>query len=325
MARLVALLAVATSAHAFAPRHTMSHRESAHPWAPTYTHYLDAHGAPYAAWTSKPGGPTSFHNNIGNVFPRACDAWGYTASQRLHDAEHGVQIWDVQARTHDHTGVDIFYPPGIGGNNNRNNPFHPQHADAVGNLRLDINDFYVLGDIATPGKPNSNRLLLKYSHLTNKNLREDGRAVEKDLASTAATTIVQVNYPFGTSSTRRRIDGADFATHFLLFAQALGYPCFFERWPTVAAAPGGWPVAMTQPAGGRVMCWKDYIYHMCRGAGICVHPNCITPLNFLAPNTDPHSAWLARRNDMVHHYGMRSINAADDNILGFVCRKHGCM
>ena len=62
---------------------------------------------------------------------------------------------------------------------------------------------------------------------------------------------------------------------------------------------------------------------MCRGAGICAHPNCVTPLNFHFPKEHPNSAWWARKNSMIHHYGMNSVSAADDNILGWVCRKHG--
>ena len=62
---------------------------------------------------------------------------------------------------------------------------------------------------------------------------------------------------------------------------------------------------------------------MCRGAGICAHPNCVTPLNFHAPRSSPNAAYWGRKNDMIHHYGMNSVSAADDNILGWVCRKHG--
>ena len=98
----------------------------------------------------------------------------------------------------------------------------------------------------------------------------------------------------------------------------LGYP--YKRWPTAATAPAGWDPAFVQPAGGRVMSQRDPIYHFCRQGGTCAHPHCRTPLNFYARKTDPNSASIARKNDMVHHYGMESLTAADDNILGWVCR-----
>jgi hypothetical protein len=46
-------------------------------------------------------------------------------------------------------------------------------------------------------------------------------------------------------------------------------------------------------------------------------------LNFHAPASSPNAAYWARKNSMIHHYGMNSVSAADDNILGWVCRHHG--
>lgn len=102
----------------------------------------------------------------------------------------------------------------------------------------------------------------------------------------------------------------------------LGYP--YKRWPTAAAAPAGWPAAFVQPAGGRVMSQRDAIYHFCRQGGICAHPHCRTPLNFYAPAGDPNSAGIGRRNIKINHYGMESLTAADDNILGWVCKHCKC-
>ena len=45
-------------------------------------------------------------------------------------------------------------------------------------------------------------------------------------------------------------------------------------------------------------------------------------MNFRAPKTDPNSAGIGRRNIKINHYGMESLTAADDNLLGWVCRQH---
>jgi len=212
MARLVALLALATSAHAFAPRHTMSHRDFAHPWAPTYAvQYPNIHSVVVGNWHS-PGGPTSLISNWNNLFPGACSRQ-YIASDRIEDSRWSNLPHCLRSRLHPHTGEIIFDPLGLGGKHNLPNPFHNQYPDGfTGNLVLDIADFYNVGDVVNRNSPNFNPVLQKMSKVIENNLSIDGRRVQQDLA--------------------------------------LGG--FYQRYPTAATAPPGWPVNMIQPPGGRV-------------------------------------------------------------------------
>ena len=308
----LSLLLLSTT-QAFLPRKTMAAlppgvRNQAHPWGLYRLQYPNIHGALTNNWHSS-GGPTSLISNRNNLFPFACSGH-YIASDRVEDSRFGAAPHELASRLHPHTGEIIHDPLGLGGKHNLPNPWHNQYPDGfTGNLVLDLGDFYNLGDTVNRGSPNFNPLLEKMSRIIEHNLSADGRSVQQDLA--------------------------------------LGG--FYQRYPTAATAPPGWLPQFRQPAGGRVAGagtaplrfhaidkgprhrqsatyhagWPDGIYHMCRGAGICAHPDCCTPLNFHAPKAHPNSVWWARKNDMIHHYGMHSVSAADDNILGWVCRKHG--
>ncbi len=175
MARFVALLALATSAHAFAPRHTMTTvRNFAHDWQTIYAaQYPLGNGNIANNWFS-PGGPTSVVNNRNGQNPNACDR-SSTTGDRLEDARTGMLPIFVAARNHNHTNEDIFRPRGVGGVNNRNNPWHQQYNDGFGNVVLHFDDYYVAGDTHK-----SNPLLAKLGDTIYDNLRKDGKAVRND-------------------------------------------------------------------------------------------------------------------------------------------------
>jgi hypothetical protein len=289
-------------------------RNQAHPWGHYRLQYPNIHGALTNNWHS-PGGPVSLINNFNGQCPAACSVH-YIASDRIEDSRFGAAPHELQSRFHPHTGEIIHDPRGLGGKHNLHNPWHNQYPDGfgpggpgTGDLVLDIGDFYNLGDTINKHSPNYNFVLNKMGETIEKNLSKDGNAVLRDIAAGG----------------------------------------FYQRYPTAATAPPGWPAQFVQPAGGRVAGagtaplrfhaidkgprhrqsathhagWKDAIYHFCRGAGICAHPECVTPLNFHAPASSPNAAYWARKNSMIHHYGMNSVSAADDNILGWVCRHHG--
>ena len=272
---------------------TLKLRQYAHDYTVLYQ---PAHG--HNEWGDfSAGGPCSLLTNAFGVCPRALSPNQYNTGERWHDVVHALPgTYEHTRSLHPHvintvTGQpeEIFYPLGMGGKHNRHNPFHNQYQDPLGNLVLDVTDFAwydpLIGRNNTVKKTSLafDRAAYRIVSQVHGNLNIDGKKVQRDLAMGG----------------------------------------FFNRWPTAATAPAGWPAAMVQPAGGRVSSARDGIWHACRGGGICAMPSCVTTLDFYAMSTSPHCPYWARDNDMIHHYGMESVNAADNNILGWVCRAHG--
>ena len=215
------LLALLSTTQAFVPRNkmaAMTRRNNAHNWTTVYAaQYPNVHGVVAGNWFS-PGGPTSLINNWNNQCPAACNRL-YTASDRIDDSRFGNLPHELRSRLHPHTGEIIFDPRGLGGKHNLPNPWHAQIPDGfgpggpgTGDLVLDIGHFYNAGDTVNPGSVNFNPLLQKLGRTINKQLNQDGDKVLADLA--------------------------------------LGG--FYNRYPTAATAPAGWPAQFLQPAGGHV-------------------------------------------------------------------------
>ena len=214
------LLALLSTTQAFVPRNkmAMTPRNNAHPWTVLYApQYPNAQGAVMGNWFA-PGGPTSLINNWNGQCPAACSGF-YISSDRIEDSRFGNLPHELRSRLHPHTGEIIFDPRGLGGKHNLPNPWHAQIPDGfgpggpgTGDLVLDIGHFYNLGDTLNRNSANFNPLLQKMGGTLETNLSEDGAKVQRDLA--------------------------------------LGG--FYNRYPTAATAPAGWPAQFLQPAGGRV-------------------------------------------------------------------------
>ena len=214
------LLALLSTTQAFVPRNKMAAlppgaRNQAHPWGLYAAQYPNIHGVA-ANWFS-PGGPTSLINNWSGQCPAACNRL-YIASDRIEDSRFGNLPHELRSRLHPHTAEIIFDPRGLGGKHNLPNPWHAQIPDGfgpggpgTGDLVLDIGHFYNLGDTIYRGSVNHNPLLNKMASMIEHNLNCEGQNVQRDLA--------------------------------------LGG--FYNRYPTAATAPAGWPAQFLQPAGGR--------------------------------------------------------------------------
>ena len=260
----------------------LHHREHAHPF-----NIYQAEGFSGTTWgtTSDTGGPTALlqykpNAAAGVLWSDDANSRSYTVGMRYHDVVHFTPgSYEHERAIHPVTGEEIHYPWGLGGKFNTHNPYHQQYLDPAGNYVLDITDDIWYDPAQGQNTTQRSSVIARKFMVIASNLNWDGKAVASD--------------------------------------NLLGYP--YKRWPTAATAPAGWPAAFFQPAGGRVMSQRDAIYHFCRQGGICAHPHCRTPLNFYAPKTDPNAASIARKNDMINHYGMESLTAADDNILGWVC------
>ena len=257
-------------------------REHAHPF-----NIYQADGFSGTTWgtTSFTGGPTALLQHKPNAAPGVL--WSarannrdYTIGMRFHDVVNSTAgTYEALRKFHPITNEDIYHPMGLGGKHNTHNPYHAQIPDPAGNFVLDITTEIWYDPAQGLNTTFRSSVIAKKFVVIAYNLNGDGKRVASD--------------------------------------NLLGYP--YKRWPTAATAPAGWPAAFVQPAGGRVMSQRDAIYHFCRQGGICAHPHCRTPLNFRAPEGDPNAASIARKNDMINHYGMESLTAADDNILGWVC------
>jgi hypothetical protein len=213
------LLALLSTTQAFVPRNkmAMTHRNNAHNFTLVYAaQYPNAQGAVAANWFS-PGGPTSLITNWNGQCPAACNPQ-YISSDRIEDSRFGNLPHELRSRLHPHTGEIIFDPRGLGGKHNRHNPWHNQYPDGFGPGGPGTGDLVLdIGDFYNLGDVvhpglNFNPLLKKVGHTINHQLNCDGEKVLVDLT--------------------------------------LGG--FYNRYPTVATAPAGWPAQFLQPAGGRV-------------------------------------------------------------------------
>ena len=207
------LLALLSTTQAFVPRNKMAtHRNHAHNWTAVYApNYPNAHGAVAPNWFS-PGGPISLINNWNGQCPRACDPL-YITSDRIEDSRFGNLPHELRSRLHPHTAEIIFDPRGLGGKHNLPNPWHAQIPDGFGPGGPGTGDLVLdIGHFYNAGETTTNNpLLFKMSKIIEKNLNQDGMKVLRDLA--------------------------------------LGG--FYNRYPTAATAPAGWPAQFLQPAGGR--------------------------------------------------------------------------